>query len=293
MGMMYQSSGHQPVQIPINEKTTQQNVQHQPERSVWSWLTHDATGFFTLFLFVAVAIQAGLFVWQLKLIERGAKDTQAVAQASRDAAIAGNRQAAVAEKQLVAMHRPWVYVESVTPAGDFVFEAGEARLLLHVVVKNSGHSPGLRVSVNVKIVASNQISLLDEQKTFATNFRRDPNLNEVRPEVTSWPGDKIVFPVVAWLDSIDMTRFKPLSDGTPFPITLLAIVGCLNYEFSFAPGHHQTALIYTLRKKSPYPGAYLRDEIAGAGGAIRLDGTTVTQNDLVIGIGFEGTGPVD
>src|SRR4051812_7499080 len=83
MGMTYQSSRHQPAQTQANQHAAQQAAQHHPDGTLWGWLTHDATGFFTLLLFVAVGIQAGLFIWQLKLIARGAEDAKTAADAAQ------------------------------------------------------------------------------------------------------------------------------------------------------------------------------------------------------------------
>jgi hypothetical protein len=192
------------------------------------------------------------------------------------------------ERQLAAAQRPWVKVDSIGPVGPLVFENGEGRVDLRVVVSNKGNSPGLRVRVDVKLVASNQINLLQEQQAFAAAHRRAAAPNELRPELTSWPaGDTISFGVTAWLSSIDMPRFKPLADNTPFPVTLLAIVGCVTYEFSFSDGFHQTGLIYDLHR-APSGNAPASPVV----GAVPLEGT-IPQHELNIGLNFAGTGPID
>ena len=72
----------------------------------------------------------------------------------------------------------------------------------------------------------------------------------------------------------------------------LALIGCITYEFSFAPGMHQTSLIYRIWKKTRYAGAALHDDIANAEGAIRPQGT-IEQSDMAFLIGSDGTGSVD
>jgi hypothetical protein len=196
------------------------------------------------------------------------------------------------EKQLIATQRPWVYVERIEIAGDLTFSDGEGSIPLRVTLKNMGNSPGIRVSVNVKLVASNQIDLLAEQGQFAFQFRRTPDRSEVRPELTSWPGDRLVFPIVAWMNSVEMPRFKPFADASPFPISLLAIVGCVDYEFSFVEGHHQTALIYDLFKLTLYPAAQFGKDYVPRPGAVLLSGT-IPAGDLGLRLNFVGTGPID
>jgi hypothetical protein len=217
-------------------------------------------GIFTFCLFIAT-----LFLWG---------STNKLWQASED--------------QLAATQRPWVKVDSIGHVSPLVFEHGEGRIDLRVVVSNKGNSPGLRVRVDVKLVASNQINLLQEQQVFAAARRRTAAPNELRPELTSWPaGDTITFGVTAWLNSIDMPRFKPLADNTPFPVTLLAIVGCVTYEFSFAAGFHQTGIIYDLHRIAS--GNAPASPVVGA---VPLDGT-IPQHELNISLNFAGTGPVD
>ncbi len=190
------------------------------------------------------------------------------------------------ERQHVATQRPWVKVDSIRLASDLIFENGEGWIDLLVTVSNKGNSPGLRVRVDAKIVARNQISLLEEQAAFAANFRTDPMPSEFRPEITSWPGDQIEFRTRAWMNSLDMRRFKPLANNTPFPISLLTIVGCVDYEFSFSPGHHQTGLIYDLHLLPQF--SRWDQQIAGA---VPLEGRTPKEH-LALSISIAGTGPV-
>jgi len=46
------------------------------ERAVWDWVTHDAAGFFTLWLVIVGGVQIGLFYWQLRLIRIAADDAR-------------------------------------------------------------------------------------------------------------------------------------------------------------------------------------------------------------------------
>jgi hypothetical protein len=64
---------------------------------------------FTFLLFVAAAIQAGLFVWQLDLIRKSLADGKITAVAAKDAAEAAIRQAKIAERALTEVERPWLF----------------------------------------------------------------------------------------------------------------------------------------------------------------------------------------
>src|SRR6266851_5756876 len=68
----------------------------------------------TIFLFIAAAIQAALFVWQLSLIRISLKDAKIAAEAARDAAEAATVQAKVAERSLTELERPWLFLEGAT-----------------------------------------------------------------------------------------------------------------------------------------------------------------------------------
>jgi hypothetical protein len=183
------------------------------------------------------------------------------------------------DKQLAATERPWVKVDRITPRSDLVFEGGEGKIDLTVVVGNKGRSPGLRVWVDAKLVVSNGINLLKEQRAYAAEIRNARTTDELKPELTSWTGDTIEFPVTALLSATEMHRAKSIAEKNSFTNIMLAIIGCITYEFSFAEGNHQTGLLYALSGK----------DIAGA---LRLQ-SRVNSSDLAILIGFQGTGPVD
>lgn len=195
-----------------------------------------------------------------------------------------------AERQLIATQRPWVKVNTIALASDLVFENGEATLTLSVAVGNYGNSPGLRVRIDAGIIASNERNIFQAQRDFAGQFRQSPEADV--PELTSWRGDVIAMPVIARMDATELRRCQGIAARSDFPVLRLSIIGCITYEFDFADGWHQTGLLYMLRKWSPYPGALLQDQIANAQGAVRPEGR-ISEQDLAIAIGLEGTGPVD
>jgi hypothetical protein len=66
------------------------------------WLTKDAAGFFTFVLVIVGIGQLGLFYWQLRYMRAGMHDAKLAAEAAKDAAIAGTRQAIIAQDTLKA-----------------------------------------------------------------------------------------------------------------------------------------------------------------------------------------------
>jgi hypothetical protein len=65
------------------------------------WLTHDAAGFFTFILFLVGIAQAGLFVWQLRLIRKSLGPAEEAARAAT-----ANAQA------MIDNERPWIGVDT-------------------------------------------------------------------------------------------------------------------------------------------------------------------------------------
>jgi hypothetical protein len=72
-----------------------------------SWLTKDASGFFAGLQFLVAAVQAGLFIYQLRLIRDSLDDAKA-------ASTAATRQAHVAEDTLNKIERPYLFVFNVS-----------------------------------------------------------------------------------------------------------------------------------------------------------------------------------
>ena len=64
------------------------------------WLTHDAAGFFTFVLFLVGIAQAGLFVWQLRLIRKSLGPAEEAARAATTTAQA-----------MIDNERPWIGVD--------------------------------------------------------------------------------------------------------------------------------------------------------------------------------------
>jgi len=73
------------------------------------------------------AVQAGFFFWQLRLMRQGMSDTKKAADAAKEAADASKLQAALAQKSLTDLERPYIFIFGVgqirtTKDGDFFVE---------------------------------------------------------------------------------------------------------------------------------------------------------------------------
>ena len=65
-------------------------------------------------------------------------------------------------------------------------------------------------------------------------------------ETTLFPGDKHTFQRVATSPSISKMREK---NKDKKPIFYATVVGCIDYQFMFEDGHHQTGFIFDLGKQ--------------------------------------------
>jgi hypothetical protein len=78
----WQSSRPQPAEARAAHNGPNENEAKPKERGFWNWLTHDAAGFFTLWLVIVGGGQVGLFLWQLRLIAETLGPAKAAAEAA-------------------------------------------------------------------------------------------------------------------------------------------------------------------------------------------------------------------
>ncbi|MGA8729964.1 MAG: hypothetical protein WB608_14520, partial [Terracidiphilus sp.] len=90
----------------------------------WQWTTKDPTGLYTFCvaivtgaLVVVVGIQAGLFVWQLRLIRESIGDAKVTANAAAAAATAAQQSIAISQREFVAVHRPRIILSPQSGSG--------------------------------------------------------------------------------------------------------------------------------------------------------------------------------
>lgn len=101
MGMLYDSSRHQPTDAQPKQEAHQVKAPDQPEPFTMIWLTHDGAVFFTFVLSFIAAAQAGLFLWQLRYMKVGIKDASIAAKAADLSA-----RAAIAMRMPIIRARP-------------------------------------------------------------------------------------------------------------------------------------------------------------------------------------------
>jgi hypothetical protein len=106
----------------------------------------DRLALFTKFLFVVAVLQAGLFVWQLLLINKTTKDASVATRAARRSAVASVTQAKIARDTLTKVQRPYIFVvgaDRLASSDQFP----NPHLIYEVV--NYGQTPAIIETVNV------------------------------------------------------------------------------------------------------------------------------------------------
>jgi hypothetical protein len=226
-----------------------------------------------IFTFVLAMRTAGLFKETAGLREETAvlakfaeqqagdmKDSIAAAQTAADAA---TKSADVAEKTLIATQRSWVSVHDLKIVARLYFAQGGAHLPLEFELKNTGNSPALFVHIEARMFPLHKetIDIVAMQK----QVREKAQAQEWRKHESGmaiFPGDvrpekKIVSVSKEELEKGSFER----SDGLRG--VNLVLVGCVDYEFSFEQGHHQTGFVYAVLT----PGASLQlQEVGGVDG---------------------------
>lgn len=115
------------------EQESRDHAANERGLTVATWLL----AFGTLFVFGAIAIQAGLFVWQLRLIREESGHTKTAAEAAR-------RSADIAERALTENERPWVFRDIVTVTWPpYVPRTAVNAWFVSLKWKNVGRSPAL------------------------------------------------------------------------------------------------------------------------------------------------------
>jgi hypothetical protein len=161
-------------------------------------------------------------------------------------------------RQIELPHRPWVQVTVKVVGDGLMFTSeGSAGITLRVSMLNSGSSPAMRVFPEIEIYPQGPSRLRPpaEQRRLCEplrNLGRDsgwgfpttlfPERTEIRDVKISMMADEIRTASSGSADSDSTTK-----TCVPF------VVGCVDYMFHFAEGHHQTGFIFILSRTDNRP----------------------------------------
>lgn len=237
------------VEVDIAEREAKSHVDESLVRYTF-WLAVT-----TALLFVAAAVQAGLFVWQLRLIGRGETTAETVANAAKSSA----------DASLLSL-RPWMSCE-VKIGGPLEFkEDGNAKLPLIFIMKNVGKTPAM--SVRLELATIN----LDEPgvEPSLSRLQRRADLSRGLPvkggaiavpgnmPITN-PSGTLLFPEGVFVEQIILpinvaeiaaSRQEAKNEGVSFWAEVVVLV---TYVYNLAPIRADTGFIYELKTKDGVP----------------------------------------
>jgi hypothetical protein len=173
------------------------------------------------------------------------------AAASRQQAEAATSGVAVAKSQMEVANRPWLSLAKIEIASPLKFSSGP-EISIKFTVANSGRSPATKVSIASELfpmpernlvnqhTAANEVEkVCDEAKRngpFGFNLAKNREWSEV---------DNLV--------AVAITSNKPTMT---YPHMTFAVVGCINYTFTFGPEDlRQSSFAYELDAVDPPPPA--------------------------------------
>jgi len=177
-----------------------------------------------------------------------------------------HRQANIMERQIAAMERPWIAV-NVSVASPLQFNRkdrkGNAGLNFTFSLKNVGHSVAVGVNAEAKIIAwkDDLAQPIKRQRNFCDEVRQsmvDPS----ERGITLFPDEQTVQIIGFEISSVDVESAVLPFKGTEGKYFSPVLVGCVDYQFSHSPTHHQTRFIYQIqRRNSDQPFRPLRIEV--------------------------------
>jgi len=240
----------EPSQPQATENNHKESGAEKKEITLFDQWFPDSTAVFNLFLMIFTGVLAFGGLIQLNLLTRAEHIAADTAQAAKQSA-------EVAKDTLVATNRPWISVD-IGIASDLTYDAqGDARIVIKFILKNVGKSPATNVRIEPEFAVifgdsrPFQKAISDRQKL------RPAGLGNLG--VTLFPGETQIHSHNLPISRVAIDTYikKMAADygeeaaktmGMSFLPTL---VGCVDYKFTFAEGHHQTGFILDLRKRDP------------------------------------------
>lgn len=164
-------------------------------------------------------------------------------------------------QELEISERPWISVAPVQFSG-LTFDNNGGRFTIRLLIKNTGHSPATHVQLQAKL-----IPIKFGQEVFSEPVKEQRRLcnsastrkgREEFAAFTLFPDEQTTRDAGMSMtpDEIKSAETKPPKWDKPFIVVLVA--GCVDYQFEFERGHHQTGFLYQLWRidpKDPFNGA--------------------------------------
>jgi hypothetical protein len=214
MGMLFESSRRLPAQQPAAANTAKENPTHPPERSLWNWVTHDAAGFFTLWLVIVGGGQIGLFYWQLRLIKIAADDAKRAGMAAERAAKATEDAVQLSRQTAERQLRAYLLVTKA-----IIGTVSTGNCIINISIRNFGQTPARDVTIWVDMLFGNDfdpVEFIGTQESYCRQIHLGSGREEAFFERHSTAIH--VWGEVRYLDSFDVkrrTKFRLIQRGGP------------------------------------------------------------------------------
>lgn len=173
-------------------------------------------------------------------------------------AIAAATQAAIAQQEFELSERPWVSVEPAQ-ISDLTFDGNGAHFSVVFVIKNIGHSPAAHSRLEAQLIIPEAANFVREplqhQKELCDKLRSSKdglefNTSTLFPDITRPIKADLSVNAIELQKGVDDLQKEQNVKTRPFLMNLL-VVGCVDYQFEFQKGNHQTGFIYSLRRIDP------------------------------------------
>jgi hypothetical protein len=155
---------------------------------------------------------------------------------------------------IVQTNRPWIGVD-ITLAGPLNYDAdGNARVHLRFNLKNFGHSPAANVWLQAKTCLTGESDPTAEQRILCEALRGHRGRGAHALGFVVFPGENLLydFDLAITREQIKNTLSKfgnQAAAGREFFVP--NIVGCVDYQFAFEEGHHQTGFFGVIHRIEP------------------------------------------
>ncbi|HEV7673268.1 MAG TPA: hypothetical protein VGQ12_01930 [Candidatus Angelobacter sp.] len=151
-----------------------------------------------------------------------------------------------AGQQLELTHRPWVTITPVivTP---LTFDSDGLNITVRFLLKNVGNSPAMKVVVHPTLDYHwDKSAILARLKALCWSLMDGsaPSLQSL-VGFTLFPGDSTPDDFTFRMTHNEIAASV---DTSAKKFIQLTIMGCVDYQFSFAEGHHQTPFIYDIKR---------------------------------------------
>jgi hypothetical protein len=199
-------------------------------------------------IFTVVLAVSTILLW--RATEGLRIDTAQSVKAARDSADAAKNANELFGKNLAQTHRPWVAID-VAIAGPLKYDQNRsARVALRFNVRNIGHSPAANVWIEAKTCLDGENDPTAEQKVVCEGFRnRGRGAHALGYMV--FPGENLTYDVEIGVEREQIKKTLEKFGATGREWFLPYVVGCVDYQFTFEEGHHQTGFIASLYRTTP------------------------------------------